>query len=122
MQSLFKLPASAFIGLVVFTGDAEFKSDLGPEGIGSLVWRLQHRASAPRAGLYHAWGMVSLARIVWGQDGRVAMEVERGVRGVQPSVRPFDPDGSQGLTPGWTPEPRSSVMVKTQSSDSKQNK
>jgi len=45
------------------------------------------------------------------------MEVERGARGVQPSVRPFDPGGSQGLTPGWTPEPRSRVMVKTQSSE-----
>jgi hypothetical protein len=33
VQSLFKLPESAFIGLVVFTGDAEFKSDLGPEVI-----------------------------------------------------------------------------------------
>jgi hypothetical protein len=33
VQSLFKLPGSAFIGVVVFTGDAEFKSDLGPEVI-----------------------------------------------------------------------------------------
>jgi hypothetical protein len=66
--------------------------------------------------------MVSLARIVWGQAGRVAMEVNRGVRGVQPSVRPFDPSGSQGLTPGWTPEPRRSIVVQTQSSESKQDK
>ena len=41
---------------------------------------------------------------------------------VQPSVRPFDPDGSQGLTPGWTLEPRSGLVVKTQSSESKHNK
>jgi len=47
----------------------------------------------------------------------MAMEVDRGARGVQPSVRPFDPDGSKGLTPGWTPEPRSSVIVKTQSTE-----
>ena len=33
VQSLFKLPESAFIGVVVFTGDAEFKSDLGPHVI-----------------------------------------------------------------------------------------
>ena len=44
--------------------------------------------------------MVSLARIVWGQAGGVAMEVARGVRGVQPSVRPFDPGGSQGAHSG----------------------
>ncbi len=50
------------------------------------------------------------------------MEVKRGIQGVQPSVRPFDPGGSQGLTPGWTPEPQSSLMAKTQSSESKQNK
>jgi hypothetical protein len=31
VQSLFKLPESAFTGLVVFSGDAEFKSDLGPQ-------------------------------------------------------------------------------------------
>lgn len=33
VQSLFKLPESAFIGLVVFTGDAEFKSDLSAQVI-----------------------------------------------------------------------------------------
>jgi hypothetical protein len=33
MQALFKLPESAFIGVVVFTGDADFKSDLGPHVI-----------------------------------------------------------------------------------------
>jgi len=30
LQSLFNLPDSAFFSIVVFTGDAEFKSDLGP--------------------------------------------------------------------------------------------
>jgi restriction system protein len=30
LQSLFKLPETNFIPIVVFTGDAEFKSDLGP--------------------------------------------------------------------------------------------
>ena len=33
VQALFKLPESAFIGVVVFTGEAEFKSDLGPQVI-----------------------------------------------------------------------------------------
>ena len=45
----------------------------------------------------------------------------RGAPGVQPSVRPFDPEGSQGITPGWTPEPRSRVIVETQSSEDKNN-
>jgi restriction system protein len=30
LQALFNLPADAFLSLVVFTGDAEFKTDLGP--------------------------------------------------------------------------------------------
>jgi hypothetical protein len=30
VQALFKLPENAFIGIVVFTGNAEFKTDLGP--------------------------------------------------------------------------------------------
>ena len=48
MQSLFKLPESAFIGLVVFTGDAEFKSDLGPEVIrlGQLLEFVERRHGA----------------------------------------------------------------------------
>jgi hypothetical protein len=33
VQALFKLPGSAFIGVVVFTGSAEFKTDLGPSVI-----------------------------------------------------------------------------------------
>jgi len=33
VQALFKLPESAFIGLVVFTGSAELKTDLGPNTI-----------------------------------------------------------------------------------------
>jgi len=33
VQSLFKLPESAFIGVVVFTGDAEFKTNVGPNVI-----------------------------------------------------------------------------------------
>lgn len=33
VQSLFKLPDTSFQGLVVFTGDAEFKTQLGPEVI-----------------------------------------------------------------------------------------
>ena len=75
-------------------------------------------ASAPSAGLCHARGVVPCARIVWSQARGLAMEiVDRGAPGVQPSVRPFDPDGSQGLTPGWTPEPRSGVIVETQSSE-----
>ena len=41
---------------------------------------------------------------------------DRGAPGVQPSVRPFAPGGAQGLTPGWTPEPRSGRVVKTQNS------
>lgn len=31
VQALFNLPETAFIGVVVFTGEAEFKSDLGPQ-------------------------------------------------------------------------------------------
>jgi hypothetical protein len=30
VQALFKLPESAFIGVVVFTGNAELRTDLGP--------------------------------------------------------------------------------------------
>ncbi len=33
MQSLFKLPEGAFIGVVVFTGDAEIKTNAGPNVI-----------------------------------------------------------------------------------------
>ena len=33
VHSLFKLPESAFHGLVVFTGGAEFKTELGPQVI-----------------------------------------------------------------------------------------
>ena len=33
VQALFKLPESAFRGVVVFTGSAEFKTDLGPDVI-----------------------------------------------------------------------------------------
>ena len=33
VQSLFKLPESAFIGVVVFTGDAEIKTNVGPNVI-----------------------------------------------------------------------------------------
>lgn len=33
VEALFKLPESAFIGVVVFTGEAEFKSELGPQVI-----------------------------------------------------------------------------------------
>src|SRR6266436_2233893 len=33
VEALFKLPGSAFIGLVVFTGSAELKTDLGPNTI-----------------------------------------------------------------------------------------
>lgn len=33
VQALFKLPERAFVGVVVFTGEAEFKSDLGPQVI-----------------------------------------------------------------------------------------
>ena len=33
VESLFKLPETAFQGLVVFTGDAEFKTELGPHVI-----------------------------------------------------------------------------------------
>ena len=33
VQSLFKLPDTAFKGLVVFTGDAQFKTELGPQVI-----------------------------------------------------------------------------------------
>jgi hypothetical protein len=48
VQSLFKLPESAFTGLVVFTGDAEFKSDLGPEVIrlSQLLEFVEHRHGA----------------------------------------------------------------------------
>jgi len=45
----------------------------------------------------------------------------RGARGVQSSVRPFDPDGSKGLTLDWTPEPRRNVIVKTQSNEANRN-
>jgi hypothetical protein len=33
VQSLFKLPEGAFHGVVVFTGNAEFKTELGPQVI-----------------------------------------------------------------------------------------
>ena len=33
VQALFKLPENAFIGVVVFTGEAQFKSELGPQVI-----------------------------------------------------------------------------------------
>ena len=33
VQALFKLPESAFTGTVVFTGESEFKTDLGPSVI-----------------------------------------------------------------------------------------
>jgi hypothetical protein len=33
VQALFKLPESAFISVVVFTGNAEFKTDLGPNTV-----------------------------------------------------------------------------------------
>jgi hypothetical protein len=48
VQSLFKLPESAFMGLVVFTGDAEFKSDPGPEVIhlSQLLEFVEHRHGA----------------------------------------------------------------------------
>jgi hypothetical protein len=48
VQSLFKLPESAFTGLVVFTGDAEFKSDLGPQVIrlSQLLEFVEHRQGA----------------------------------------------------------------------------
>jgi hypothetical protein len=48
VQALFKLPESAFIGLVVFTGEAEFKSDLGPEVIrlSQLLEFVEHRHGA----------------------------------------------------------------------------
>ena len=48
VQSLFKLPESAFISVVVFTGDAEFKSDLGPEVIrlSELLRFVEHRHEA----------------------------------------------------------------------------
>ncbi len=50
------------------------------------------------------------------------MEIKcRGARVVQPSVRPFDPDGSKGLTPGWTTKPRSDVIVPTQSNETNKN-
>jgi hypothetical protein len=45
----------------------------------------------------------------------------RGDGIVQPSVRPFDPDGSKGLTPSWTMEPRSDVIVQTQSNETNKN-
>ena len=78
---------------------------------------LQHGAPSPGAAICDAGRTVSFARIVWGQASGLAMEVDRGERGVQPSVRPFDPNGSQGLTPGWTPEPRSSEMLETHSNE-----
>jgi hypothetical protein len=46
----------------------------------------------------------------------------RGAGIVQPSVRLFDPDGSKGLTPGWTMEPRSDVIVQTQSNETNKTK
>ena len=67
----------------------------GSTRIGPLVWRLQHRASTPGAGLCHAWGMVSLARIVWGEAARVAVEI---VTEAPPaSSPPFAPSTLTGL-------------------------
>jgi len=41
LQALFKLPANAFSSVVVFTGDAEFKTDLGPDVV-NLPQLLEH--------------------------------------------------------------------------------
>lgn len=46
VQSLFKLPEDAFHGVIVFTGDAEFKSDLGPQVI--RLSRLLEFVALPR--------------------------------------------------------------------------
>jgi hypothetical protein len=47
LQALFNLPANAFFSLVVFTGDAEFKADLGPHVI-KFPQLLEHlRAERP---------------------------------------------------------------------------
>ena len=48
VQSLFKLPESAFTGLVVFSRDAEFKSDLGSQVIrlNQLLEFVEHRHGA----------------------------------------------------------------------------
>jgi hypothetical protein len=45
VQSLFKLPESAFIGVVVFTGDAEIKTNVGPNVIqlNQLLDFIEHR-------------------------------------------------------------------------------
>jgi hypothetical protein len=42
LQGLFNLPVEAFFSVVVFTGSAEFKTDLGPGVVklGSLLWHL----------------------------------------------------------------------------------
>ena len=53
--------------------------------------------------------------------GTVYGEHPRGVHGVQSFVRPFAPDGAQGLTPDWTPEPRGGLIGKMPNSENKNN-
>ena len=67
----------------------------GSPGLGSLVWGLQHGASAPGARVCDARRAVSLARVVRGQAGRVAMEI---VTEAPPaSSPPFAPSPLAGL-------------------------
>ena len=62
---------------------------------GSLVRRIQHRASASGARICNAGRAVSFARVVWGQAGRVAMEI---VTEAPPaSSPPFAPSALAGL-------------------------
>ena len=44
-------------------------------GLGPLVRRLQHPASAPSLGLRHARRVVSFARVLWSQAGGVAVAI-----------------------------------------------
>ncbi len=68
LQSLFDLPAEHFHSLVVFTGDAEFKTDLGPNVIrlGNLIPFL----TADRPSLYDERKMTYIV-------GRIEMKRER---------------------------------------------
>src|SRR6266571_5492729 len=64
-----------------------------PARITALVWRLQPGAS-PGAGICHAWGVVSLARIVWGQAGGLALEMKTEASAA--SSPPFAPSTLTG--------------------------
>jgi len=62
----------------------------GTTRTGPMVRRLQWWPSSSILELCDAGGMVFFARVLWGQTGRLAVEVGVNLSGVQPSVRPYE--------------------------------